>query len=87
LLSNYVSATGDYYNISSMGFEGEMCFARPDFVLSMGFALQNVTRNNVTFDLSGIGLLCEGFGGGDIANISNIGVACGLVMYQPVKTL
>jgi hypothetical protein len=80
-----LSAIGGSYNISSTGFEGEMGFGRPEFVLSMGFDLQNITRNNVTFELWHLGLLCQGFGGGDTANISNIGVACGFVMYQTVK--
>ena len=51
-------------------------------LLSSLFDMRNFTVKNHTLNVNDIDLLCRGFGGRDYANLSNIGVACGMVMYK-----
>jgi len=41
----------------------------------------SITIDDQTYTLDLIDAFCEGFGGGDVVNISRIAVSCGMVMY------
>jgi len=44
------------------------------------------TRGNLTYDLSIIDVLCQGFGGADPIDIDTILMTCGMVLYFNVFT-
>ena len=81
MLSFNLTASNESYIGRTFPLDTQASFTAGYFqYLGMGY-LRNTTFNGSNTDIS-----CKGYGGGDAANITNVGVHCGMVLGPPRRT-